>query len=260
MPTIIQQNAVHGKIRDENNSSYVDSFFSYLTSQLLHKGVFSHGLDFYGSYLGIKNKYHVDIGDDIDMLNASDFFHKNKQLYEFINKDHENIFNDQSRSNKKPIVVGNNIEDSSILNLEDLENIEILDSQLFLIENKDENENKNENENLLYENKNINIRKSKTESESNSDISSRSSKTDNDDDDDNNSNEDNSTYSDNSDSSDDSESDVVMVSIEKFPIQIISLECCENTFDYLLANDKLNDDELTCIIIQILMMLITYQN
>ena len=26
-------------------------------------------LDFYGSYLGYKNNYHIDIGDDIDMLN-----------------------------------------------------------------------------------------------------------------------------------------------------------------------------------------------
>ena len=50
-----------------------------------------------------------------------------------------------------------------------------------------------------------------------------------------------------------------MLSVNKFPVQIISLECCENTFDNLLANDELNDDELTCIIIQILMMLITYQ-
>ena len=40
----------------------------------------------------------------------------------------------------------------------------------------------------------------------------------------------------------------------------VTLECCENTFDDLLANDELNDEELTCAIIQILMMLITYQN
>ena len=264
----LENNDCYEKIMDTNNSAYVDSFFTYLTSQLLNHKDFIHGLDFYGSYLGIKNKYHIDIGDDIDMLNDSDYFHKNKHLYQFINKDHEELFNDQSRTNKKPIIVGNNIEDANILNLEDIENIENLDNQLFLNENKDEtkddetkeNETK-ENEtkddetfNLLYENKSINIRKSKTES--NSDISSRSSKTNNDE---KCSNEDNSIYSDNTDSSFDSESDVIMLSVEKFPIQIISLECCENTFDYLLSNDKLNDDELTCIIIQILMMLITYQ-
>ena len=49
------------------------------------------------------------------------------------------------------------------------------------------------------------------------------------------------------------------MSINKFPIEIISLECCDNTLDYLLSEDLVKDDELSCIIIQILMILITYQ-
>ena len=48
-------NTCHNKISDINNSAYVDSFFTYLTSQLLNKHNFIHGLDFYGSYLGVKN-------------------------------------------------------------------------------------------------------------------------------------------------------------------------------------------------------------
>ena len=47
--------------------------------------------------------------------------------------------------------------------------------------------------------------------------------------------------------------------IKKFPIQIIALEKCCDTFDELLVNDKLSEDELSCIVVQILMMLITYQ-
>jgi hypothetical protein len=38
------------KILDQNNSAYVDGFFTYLTSQLLHKHNFKHGMDFYGSF------------------------------------------------------------------------------------------------------------------------------------------------------------------------------------------------------------------
>ena len=50
-----------------------------------------------------------------------------------------------------------------------------------------------------------------------------------------------------------------MVSINQFPIQIIALEKCKDTFDSLLSNDSISDDELGCIIAQILMILITYQ-
>jgi len=53
--------------------------------------------------------------------------------------------------------------------------------------------------------------------------------------------------------------DSVMVSIDNFPIQIIALENCNNTFDKLLIDNKLSQDELTSIILQILMILVTYQ-
>ena len=42
------------KLYDKNNSSYVDGFFYYLSSQLFHNHNVSHGVDYYGSFLGIK--------------------------------------------------------------------------------------------------------------------------------------------------------------------------------------------------------------
>ena len=42
---------VNAKVQDPNNAAYVDSFATYLTSQLLHRHGFVHGLDFYGSFL-----------------------------------------------------------------------------------------------------------------------------------------------------------------------------------------------------------------
>jgi hypothetical protein len=50
-----------------------------------------------------------------------------------------------------------------------------------------------------------------------------------------------------------------MVSLKEFPVNIITIENCENTFDDLLVNDKIDNNELTCIILQVLMILITYQ-
>jgi hypothetical protein len=67
----------HSKILDPNNSAYVDGFFSYLSSQLLHTHDFIHGIDFYGSYLAIQKDFIVNIFDDQEYLMKNDFF-KNK--------------------------------------------------------------------------------------------------------------------------------------------------------------------------------------
>ena len=49
--------STNNKINDTNNSAYVDGFFSYLTSQLLHCHNFINATDFYGSYIGIKRDF-----------------------------------------------------------------------------------------------------------------------------------------------------------------------------------------------------------
>lgn len=236
-----ENNTCYDKVCDPNNSAYVDSFFTYLTSQLLNCKDFIHGLDFYGSFLGIKSEYHIDISDDLDMLANSDYFYKNKHLYRFINSDHEEIFNDQSRNNKKTITLGNDIEDLSILNLENLTSLEVTENNNISVDET----------NVLYNNN------SKSNKSSSSEVSSRSSNTEKSG---NNEDKNSSLSSNSSNATSSDEADAIMVSLQKFPVQIISLECCENTFDNLLANNELNDEELTSAIIQILMMLITYQN
>jgi hypothetical protein len=56
----------NSKIIDLNNSAYVDSLFLFLSSNLIYEHNFSHGVDFYGSFLSIKNNYTINIFDDID--------------------------------------------------------------------------------------------------------------------------------------------------------------------------------------------------
>jgi hypothetical protein len=64
----------HSKVLDPNNSAYVDGFFSYLSSQLLHAHDFIHGIDFYGSYLAIQKDFIVNIFDDQEYLMKNEFF------------------------------------------------------------------------------------------------------------------------------------------------------------------------------------------
>ena len=53
--------------------------------------------------------------------------------------------------------------------------------------------------------------------------------------------------------------DEVFISIKEFPIEIISLECCDNTLDSYISNTDIKDNEWDSIVLQILMILITYQ-
>ena len=50
----------HAKVLDNNNAAYVDGFFTYLTSQMLNHHGFINGLDYYGSFLGMKNNFLVN--------------------------------------------------------------------------------------------------------------------------------------------------------------------------------------------------------
>jgi hypothetical protein len=62
------------KILNTNNSSYVDGFFSYLTSRALHEHGIAHGLDYYGSYLCKQSEFSTNVFDDIDYLVGCSFF------------------------------------------------------------------------------------------------------------------------------------------------------------------------------------------
>ena len=74
------------KISDKNNSAYVDGFFTYLSSILKNNFNFENGVDYYGSYLALKEKFYYNIVDDIDYLNESDYFHNNKEILFTIEK------------------------------------------------------------------------------------------------------------------------------------------------------------------------------
>lgn len=303
LPKLID-NSVLEKIRDNNNCSYVDGFFSYLSSQLYNNYGFLHGIEFYGSFLGIKNNYIIDICDDMEFLEDKDFFYKNiNNFFHFLNPDYESIINNNSRDNKKRLEFDDN--ETDLMNIEELNSEKPLYDDLekdfssinmndFDVDMNDEKNNKNINidnsidisdntdntdntdtiddivdtilesnnednitqqKELIFETLSLKDRessKSKSNSSSSS-CSSRSSITN----EDSESNEDEEEGESSESSS--SEMEDVFVSIDKFPIQIIALEQCKNTLDYLLVEDIVNEEELGCIVIQILMILITYQ-
>lgn len=274
----------NSKLVDLNNSAYVDGLFLFFSSQLRHTHKFVHGVDYYGSFLAIKNDFKLNVFDDIDYLNNSDFFNKNKNNL-FKIDDYEHLFQ-QETTKLKPITIGNNIS---------LKSLKSVDNEMFEDIFEDDKNNINLRNNTLtlndlkdmsmdlvdLTNSTMNTEQQVT-LKSNSTCSSRSSHTNNDDLDDNcencdepevfdsssekheknsqeSENDDTEWIDDEEDDDDDFEEEIIEVTIPKFPVQVIGMEYCENTFDDLILTKDLTKDEWLSAFMQIIMILITYQ-
>lgn len=270
LPTLShKQQTTHKKIKDSNNSAYVDSFFTYLTSQLQHHHGFTHGVDFYGSFLGIKNNHLQDITDDFDYLEESSYFYKNQGKKFTLESNNDAIMSKSSRSNKPTLSMSKDVvENLEISLVDDLKE----QHSIFKVPEADDNTEKiqlectKDNLELLYQDTNKSSTLKSNSSSFKSDCSSRSSNTDdgdkkNVDNENNNSDSCSESGSESGSESDISsiEEDPIFVKINKFPVQLIALECCEKTLDSLILDKILSDKEWGSIVIQILITLITYQ-
>jgi hypothetical protein len=253
------------KVSYYNNASYIDNFFSYLVSKFMQQHDFLHGVDYYGSFLGIQDKFKVNISDDLEHLSSSDYFSKNNnKLFTITFNEKDEFANIGSRTNKEKLII--NTQSLHNLSVDNLENeIETLDNDT-IISTKEE---------LVYEKTCTNTLSS---SDSSSDSSSVNSIEDNDDDEqpskDASSDEDTSgTYSTSDEwtsctgtDDDDDESDCEYEEekqhyayINNFPIQLICLEKCAGTLDELFEKDEMNEEIGAAALMQIIMTLIVYQ-
>uniref|UniRef100_A0A6C0HCL7 Protein kinase domain-containing protein n=1 Tax=viral metagenome TaxID=1070528 RepID=A0A6C0HCL7_9ZZZZ len=271
--------SVHPKLLEENNASYVDSFFSFLSSKLVHNYRFVNGVDFYGSFLGIKNGYKLNVIDDIEYLNQSDFFNKNKNVA-FDIEDYSFVLNDNDKpTGLAPIKIDHAYSNKSILSLQSIS--ENLYEDLFILNNDSEIASSSSIQTLTEENlrehtlelvdmtnsKELSDQKTTT-IKSGSTCSSRTSHTSDEDcskcDDSREENNDShsSDWESNSESetgSENSEEQSVEATIPRFPVNIICMENCKDTFDNFIANEELTQEEWLAAFMQIIMILITYQ-
>lgn len=265
---------------DTNNSAYVDAFFVFLSSNLIHNCNFINGIDYYGSYLAVKNNFKLNIFDDIDYLHNSEYFLKNKNILFYVD-DYSHLFAHEE-TKLKPISILHNISSKSnmsiksinadifedifeedikcITNDNDDKSLCLLDIAEFDMLQKVNNNDKNNEDNV----NNVSLK-------SNSTCSSRSSYTteeeddDNDDEycdncpDENNSENTDNLIDENEYNSDNEIEEQIYATIPKFPVHVICMENCGNTFDNLILTTELSNDEWFSALMQIIMTLITYQ-
>ena len=284
LPNIDSNNSnTNPKILDHNNSAYVDGFFLYLTSQLNQYTNFIHGVDYYGSFLAIKNNFSLNIFDDLDYLNQSDFFNKNKNVL-FKVDDYNFIFENENENNNKlkPIKIdrtNSEISNMSIKSINDdmFDNIFASDEECnhySLKDLKDMSMELIDVTNIINVNdktdyfKTTTIKSGSTCSSRTSHTSSENNNIDNNID--NNCNNCNSfdSYEKKNNNEelneiiDDEfceEDEVIEAIIPKFPVQVICMENCEDTFDNLILENELTDEEWYSAFMQIIMILLIYQ-
>jgi hypothetical protein len=280
---------VHPKILDHNNGSYVDSFFSFLSSQLIHQHKFTHGVDFYGSFLAIQNDFTVNVADDIDYLSDSSFFQQNKNVAFRVD---ESAFQDLSPpSEKPPLKIGHNHSNAeSVISMTSVD--DNMYGDIFVASDETELTEFNLREHDVLEdliapgnNKSKDTSSQKLNCCSSiSSCSSRTSHTSSSDEegttDDNeetnpesgltlrnsenaskSTSETSSTVwdSDGTNTSSDMSDFEVEVVIPRFPVNVICMEHCQDTFDNLIATGELSEDEWLSAFMQIIMILLTYQ-
>jgi len=258
LPTLTtEENSCHPKVLDPNNSAYVDGFFTYLTSNLLHTHNFIHGVDFFGSFLGIHKNFKIDIIDDIEYLNESMFFHENKNNLFDVNISDEDLFlESNTRNYRKKINIGEINNNDDILKI---------DNDMFdgVFQDNIKNNSPSLTEKLVTEYTH-DLSNNDSMKTNDSRCSSRSSHTSGDSDLDNNSDLEDNDLLEDSDSDSSSiasslDSSVVCnATIPDFPVQIICLESMTATLDSLLEED-ITDDEWRSCLFQVIMTLVAYQ-
>ena len=247
---------VFPKLVDYNNAAYIDCFFSFLTSQLLeHHGVI-HGLDYYGSYLGVQDKFKMNVADDIEYVGKSDYFHKNlgKQF----------LISDKNYAEYSSVVVSSraNKNKLSFLSVENdevdlgeiiLDDVEILDTHVdFDHEIVYEKEDESENSPCDSSDSSVEESDSEEESEAESEEGSEEESEEG--------SEEESQEGSEEESQEGSEAERELFAyIDNFPVQLICLEKCKGTMDSLFEMGLIDKTTGAAALMQIIMSLIIYQ-
>jgi hypothetical protein len=264
------------KLLSYNNASYTDCFFTFLTSKVLNENNFIHGLDFYGTFLGIQEKFKMNISDDLDYLNDSKFFVENiKKYYTVVNYKSEQFLNNGSRCNKMKLKIEDDNHllhsaslvdlDISELPVEELQEIGTID-EVYTRE-KPVFTNLVDDDLILDSICDINDGDEKNNDDEDEDEDDEDDTDDDDDEDEDEDDTDDADEEDDADGDDDEDwSDIndeigenVLVYIDNFPIQMICMERCDGTLDDLFEKELIDVDNGASYLMQIIMILIAYQ-
>jgi hypothetical protein len=280
---------IEQKLFSIHNASYIDCFFYYLSSILLNKYDIDHGIDFYGSYLGIQEYFKVNVEEDTEYLENFDFFNANTEKLFYLENwksqsDGGKGGGGSSHKNKKKIQIlssdngadGGTIDTSDIIPILDVLDVPLVaeekhpsDSCIVEMYSKTDQENTSDNssssgsseeeeEESSDEDEDNSLHEDGEEDDDMKDGVDDGEMDDVDDDDDGNEWEDADEEDDVLDDDDDEENESYAY-IKNFPVQMICMEKCDGTLDKLFMDDAIDEMSGLSAMFQIIMTLIIYQ-
>jgi len=251
-----------------------------LASNLLHHHGFVHGIDFYGSYLGVQKQFKVCTTDDMEYLQNSGFF--NKHHGDLFTIDHPTMMGGGgyglegiagSRRNRRKLCIdsaaSHNVSAFSVCDLETE------------IEHAPTDPNASAVVDMVYTKPKDDTLMDETSSVSHADSSSDSGSSENNSSEGEDEGEDEGEEGDedvwtsesepegdddnplvedlDEDLDEDQEEEEIYGYIKDFPIQMICLEKCEGTLDQLFVKKVIDEDQAASALFQVNMILLTYQ-
>ena len=271
LPTIHStESDTHPKILSTSNASYVDGFFYYLTSVLRNQHNFVHGIDFYGSYLGIQDNFKVNIEEDLEYLSKSPFFIQNigkLMILENYNQENSPFSHTGSRGYHPTVSIDqSDLGEQIDLGIIDIVSGPVVSSELDasvplaekeivvdvtpLLESDDDEENLPLDTNNDSDDDSDDSKSEHSSEDILSDKENEEKGGDEEDDDDDWETED--------EDEDEHDSPEAVAYIHDFPVQMIFLEKCHGTMDELLTN-QMSAEEARSALFQIIMILLVYQ-
>ena len=290
LPSYKEEKPCHEKLDRKDNASYIDNFFYYLSSQLLNEHGVLHGIDYYGSFLGVQKKFRINLADDIEYLNQSDYFNSNRNIKYEVDPRENPFANFGSRNNKNKLVIHNASESSCISLdllepdllepdllepdlLEDVleENI-IIEDCIYEKESVVSSENTSNNSEVNYSSEEDEHDEEDDEDDEEEDEEDDEEHEDEDeeeedeeedeedeDDEDDEDEEENEEDEDEEDEDDDESEVPLNAYIYDFPVQMICLEKCKGTLDKLFVKKALDIETAASALFQVILTLFAYQ-
>lgn len=246
------------KIVNYNNAAYIDCFFNYLASNMLHTHGCINSIDYYGSSLAIQDQFKFNIADDIAYLQDSEHFRASKDLLYTIPAWSETASTEQnmSRGLKPKIITGQDVE------IMDFEDIDFIVDKSNKSEKSVKSEKSDKSMEVVFEMCERKDSLTTIDSDDNSSIENSSvednEEEDKEEDDDEEEDDDDDDDVDDDDDNDE-EDDELFAYIKNFPVQMICLEKCDGTLDQLLENEDLKEKEIASALIQVNFTLMIYQ-
>ena len=266
------------KIDRENNSSYVDGFFTFLSSLLLTKCKFVHGVRFHGTFIGLHKEFTCNLEDDIDYIEDSEYFFENKdKLFTLENGSLLEMLNFDTRKFKEPL----KRDSKRILEQKALScKSTITEDEWSSLWNENErnsekvDNNKNSTDSCSFKtfyshhsivekddsSDNESAFDSDIESDSDSDSENELEECDMNENDDGDEDESDKNSEGNDDDDDDDDEEVLRAKVFNIPVNIILMERLDSTLDAYMTEHELTVDEWSSVLMQVIMTLITYQD